>query len=152
LAHNVTLVFPGILQYYDTCTTTREEEEPMADNPFEIPQTMRDLAEQNMKQAHAAYDQLTDFVTKAMGAWMGAMSSTPVTAGLKDVQERAVAMAKQNADSAFAVVEKMTKAQNFQEILTLQTRFAQEQMQNYAAQTQELHKLIGDAVQKTTRG
>jgi hypothetical protein len=25
-------------------------------------------------------------------------------------------------------------------------------MQNYAAQTQELHKLIGDAVQKTTRG
>ena len=123
----------------------------MADNPFEIPQTMRDLAEQNMKQAHAAYDQLTDFVTKAMGAWMGAMPSTPGTAGLKDVQERAVAIAKQNADSAFAVVEKMTKAQNFQEILTLQTRFAQEQMQNYAAQTQELHKLIGDVVQKSTR-
>ena len=45
----------------------------------------------------------------------------------------------------------MTKAQNFQEILTLQTRFAQEQMQNYAAQTQEIYKLIGDAVQKTTR-
>ena len=42
----------------------------MADNPFEIPKNMRDLAEQNMKQAHAAYDQLTDFVTKAMGTWM----------------------------------------------------------------------------------
>jgi hypothetical protein len=152
LAHNVTLVVPGVLQYYVSSTTTRNEEEPMADNPFEIPQTMRDLAEQNMKQAHAAYDQLTDFMTKAMGAWMGAMPSTPGTAGLKDVQERAVAIAKQNADSAFAVVEKMTKAQNFQEILTLQTRFAQEQMQSYAAQTQEIHKLIGDAVQKTTRG
>ena len=123
----------------------------MTDNPFEIPQSMRDLAEQNMKQAHAAYDQLTDFVTKAMGAWMGAMPSTPVAAGFKDVQERAVAVAKQNADSAFAVVEKMTKAQNFQEILTLQTRFAQEQMQTYTAQMQELQKLIGDAVQKTTR-
>ena len=152
LAHNVTLVVTGVLEYYVSRTTTRDEEEPMADNPFEIPQTMRDLAEQNMKQAHAAYDQLTDFVTKAMGAWMGAMPSTPGTAGLKEVQERAVAIAKQNADSAFAVVEKMTKAQNFQEILTLQTRFAQEQMQNYASQTQELHKLIGDAVQKTTRG
>jgi hypothetical protein len=35
--------------------------------------------------------------------------------------------------------------------VTLQTRFAQEQMQNYTAQTQELHKLIGNAVQKTTR-
>jgi hypothetical protein len=124
----------------------------MTDNPFEIPQSMRDLAEQNMKQAHAAYDQLTDFVTKAMGAWMGAMPSTPVAAGFKDVQEHAVAMAKQNADSAFAVVEKMTKAQNFQEILTLQTRFAQEQMQTYTAQTQELHKLIGEAFQKLPRG
>ena len=124
----------------------------MADNPFEIPQTMRDLAEQNMKQAHAAYDQLTDFVTKAMGAWMGAMPSNPVASGFKDVQERAVAMAKNNADSAFAVVEKIAKAQNFQEILTLQTRFAQDQMQAYTQQTQELHKLIGDAVQKSARG
>ena len=40
----------------------------MADNPFEIPQQMRDLAEQNIKQAHAAYEQLTDFATKAVGA------------------------------------------------------------------------------------
>ena len=123
----------------------------MADNPFEIPQSMRELAEQNMKQAHAAYDQLADFVTKAMGAWMGAMPSNPVAAGFKEVQERAVAMAKQNADSAFDVVEKMTRAQNLQEILTLQTRFAQDQMQAITAQTQELHKLIGEAVQKSSR-
>jgi hypothetical protein len=68
------------------------------------------------------------------------------------VQERAVAVAKQNADSAFDLVEKMTKAQNFQDILSLQTRFAQEQMQAFTQQTQELHKIIGDAVQKTTRG
>ena len=45
----------------------------MADNPLEIPQAMREQAEQNMKLAHAAYEQLTDFVTKAMDAWMGAM-------------------------------------------------------------------------------
>ena len=35
----------------------------MAENPFEIPQQMRDLADQNIKQAHAAYEQLTDFVS-----------------------------------------------------------------------------------------
>ncbi len=73
----------------------------MADNPFEIPQTMRDMAEQNMKQAHAAYDQLTDFMTKAMGAWVGAMPANPVASGFKDVQERAVAIAKQNAELGF---------------------------------------------------
>jgi len=124
----------------------------MADNPFEIPQTMRDLAEQNMKQAHAAYDQLTDFVTKAMGAWMGAMPSNPMATGFKDVQDRAVEMAKKNAESAFALAEKIAKAQNFQDILTLQTRFAQEQMQAYATETQELQKLIGEALQKLQRG
>ena len=42
----------------------------MADNPFEIPQALRDLSEQNVKQAHAAYEQLVEFMTKAMGAWM----------------------------------------------------------------------------------
>ena len=72
--------------------------------------------------------------------------------GIKDVQDRAVAMAKKNAEAAFVLGEKIAKAQNFQDILTLQTRFAQDQMQVYAAETQELHKLIGDAVQKLPRG
>lgn len=122
----------------------------MADNPFEIPQSVRDLTEQNMKQAHAAYEQMTDFVTKAMTAWMGVLPANPVVSGFKEVQERAVVIAKQNAESAFGLVDKLTKAQNFQEILSLQTRFAQDQMQALTQQTQELHKIIGDAVQKTT--
>jgi len=123
----------------------------MTENPFEIPQQMRDLAEQNIKQAHAAYEQLTDFVTKAMDAWMGAIPS-PMAAGFKDFQDRAAEIAKKNADSAFALIEKMTKAQNIQEVLTLQTQFAQDQMKAFTTQTQELHKLIGETVQKVQRG
>ena len=124
----------------------------MADTPFEIPQQMRDLADQNIKQAHAAYEQLTDFVTKAVGAWMGAMPSNPMVAGLNEVQDRAAEIAKKNADSAFALAEKIAKAQNFQEILTLQTQFAQDRMQAFTAQTQELQKLIGEAFQRSARG
>ena len=124
----------------------------MAENPFEIPQQMRDLAEQNIKQAHAAYEQLTDFVTKAVGAWTDALPASPVVSGFKEVQDRAAEIAKKNADSAFALVEKIAKAQNFQEILTLQTQFAQDQMKALTTQTQEFHKLIGDAVQKLQRG
>ena len=37
-------------------------------------------------------------------------------------------------------------------LVTLQTQFAQDQMQAFAAQTQELHKLIGEALQKLPRG
>ena len=119
----------------------------MADTPFEIPQQMRDLADQNIKQAHAAYEQLTDFVTKAVGAWMGAIPS-PMAAGFKDFQDRAAEIAKKNAESAFALIEKMAKAQNIQEVLTLQTQFAQDQMKAFTTQTQELYKLIGETVQK----
>ena len=124
----------------------------MAENPFEIPQQMRDLAEQNIKQAHAAYEQLTDFVTKAVGAWTDALPASPVVAGFKEVQDRAAEIAKKNADSAFALVEKIAKAQNFQEILTLQTQFAQDQMKALATQTQEFQKLIGETVQKLPCG
>ena len=123
----------------------------MADTPFEIPQAVRDVSEQSLKQAHAAYEQLTDFVTKAVGAWMGAMPASPVVAGFKEVQDRAAEITKKNADSAFALVEKIAKAQNFQEILTLQTQFAQDQMKAFTTQTQELYKQIGETVQKVQR-
>jgi hypothetical protein len=123
----------------------------MADNPFEIPQQMRDLTEQNLKQAHAAYEQLTDFMTKSMSAWMGALPANPAIAGFKEVQDRAVEMAKKGGDAAFTLADKLSKSKDLQEILTLQTRFAQEQMQAFASQTQELHQLIGRALQKAQR-
>src|SRR5262250_1586319 len=106
----------------------------MADNPFEIPQQMRDLTEQNLKQAHAAFEQLADFMTKSMSVWMDAMPASPATAGFKDVQDRAVEMAKMNADAAFSLAGKLSKSKDLQEILTLQTRFAQDQMQAFASQ------------------
>ena len=88
----------------------------MADNPFEIPQALRDVSEQNMKQAHAAYEQLTDFVTKAIGAWMGAMPASPMVAGFKEVQDRAAEIAKENAESAFTFAGKINNAQNFKRL------------------------------------
>ena len=70
----------------------------MVDNPFEIPQALRDVAEQNLKEAHAAYEQLTDFVTKTMGAWMAALPANPMTVGFKDAQDRALEISMENAD------------------------------------------------------
>jgi hypothetical protein len=123
----------------------------MADNPFEIPQALRDVSEQNIKQAHAAYEQLIDFMTKAINAWMGVMPANPMVAGFKDVQGRAMDLAKENAESAFAFAGKINSAKSYQEILTLQTQFAQERMQAFAAQTQQLYGLIGQALQKSAR-
>ena len=100
----------------------------MADNPFEIPQTLRDVSEQNLKHAHAAYEQLMAFVTKAMGAWMGALPSNPMAAVFKDVQDRAMHIAMENAELAFTFAGKLSNALTFQDIVTLQTQFVQDRM------------------------
>ena len=59
---------------------------------------------------HAAYEQLTDFMTKAMGTWMEALPSNLMTAGFKDVQGRAMDIAKENAESAFTFAGKISNA------------------------------------------
>ena len=120
----------------------------MAENPVEIPQALRDMSEQNLKQARAAYEQFTDFVTKTMGSWMGALPSNPMAAVFKDVQDRAMQIAKENAESVFTFAGKISNAQTPQDIVTLQMQFAQDRMKASITQTQELQKLIGETVQK----
>ena len=124
----------------------------MADTPFEIPQQMRGLAEQNIKQAHAAYEQLAHFMIKAMGAWTDALPANPMAVVFKDVQGRAMDIAMENSESVFTFAGKIRHAQTFQDIVTLQTQFAQDRMQAFTTQTQELYKLIGETAQKLQRG
>ena len=61
-------------------------------------------------------------------------------------------IAKENAESVFTFAGKISNARTPQDIVTLQTQFAQDQMQAYATQTQELQKLIGEALQKLQHG
>ena len=119
----------------------------MADTIFEIPQTLRDVSEQNLKLAHDAYDRLIDFVMRAMDAWMEAMTSYPATAGFKEVQGRAAHVAKDNADSAFT-----GNAPISPETLTLQMHFARDWMRIFTAQTQEIYTLIQEGLQKAEPG
>ena len=124
----------------------------MADNPFEIPQALRDVSEQNLKQARAAYEQLMDVMTKAVGAWTGALPSNPMAAVFKDVQDRALQIAKENAESAFTFAGKISNVRTPQDIGTLQTQFAQDRMQAFVTQTQQLFSVIEEAIQKSERG
>jgi hypothetical protein len=124
----------------------------MTENPFEIPQTLRDLTEQNMKQAHAAYEQLAHFMIKAMGTWTDALPANPLAAIFKDVQDHAMEIAMENSESVFTFAGKISNAQSFQDISALQTQFVQERIQAFVTQTQELQQLIGEAFQKLQRG
>jgi hypothetical protein len=120
----------------------------MAQNqPFEIPQQMRELAERNVEQARVAYAQFMDAMVQATGMWFGAMPANELTAGFKVVQERAVRFAKQNAEACFALASELANAKDIQDVLAIQSRYAQSQMQAYALQAQELGRLMAEAAQ-----
>ena len=119
----------------------------MTQNPFELPQQMRDLAEKNVEQARVAFDQFMDAMTQAMGMWSSGLASNEMTSGFKIVQDRAIRFAKQNAEAGFALASDLTNAKDIQEVLSLQNRYVQVQMQSYAHQAQELGRLMAEALQ-----
>jgi phasin len=124
----------------------------MAQNqPFEIPQQLRELAEKNVEQARIAYAQLMDAMAQAMGMWARALPSNETTSGFKVLQERAIRFAKQNAEAGFALANELANAKDIQDVLALQSRYAQTQMQNYALQAQELGRLMMEAAQSMQR-
>jgi phasin len=119
----------------------------MPEKEFQIPQELREFAEKNIEQARAAYGQLTEAMTQAVRAWSA--PSTVMASGFKVVQERAIQFAKENADAGFALASELAKAKDLQDILRLQSNFAQTQMQSYARQAQELGGLMAEAMRSS---
>ena len=87
---------------------------------FQIPQQLRDLAENSVEQARLAYGQLMEAVTQAVRAWSTA-PSTVMASGFKVVQERAIQFAKENAEAGFALASELAKAKDLQDVLRLQS-------------------------------
>ena len=120
----------------------------MTQPPFEFPQQMRDLANKNVEQATAAYSQFTNAMTSAMETWFSAVPASDATSGFKSLQEKAVSFANQNAEAGLELAKELANAKDIQEIMTIQTRFAQSQMQTYTMQAQELGQLMMASVPK----
>ena len=119
----------------------------MTQNPFEMTQQIRELAKKNVEQARAAYGQYMDAMTQAMGIWSKGSPENQMTSGFKVVQDRAIGFAKQNAEAGFALAADLAKAKDIAEMMSMQNRYAQTQMQSYALQAQELGRLMTEAVQ-----
>lgn len=122
----------------------------MAQNPFEFSQQMRELAERNVEQARATYGQFMDVMTQAVGMWTKGLPANELTSGFQAVQERAIGYAKENAEASFALASDLASAKDVQQVFSLQTQFAQAQIQAYAAQAQDLGKMMTEAMQGIT--
>jgi len=118
---------------------------------FEIPQQLRELAETNVAQGRAAYAQFMDAMVKATNMWFGVMPANEMTLGFKVAQQRGLSFAKQNADAGFALASELANAKDIQDVLAIQSRYAQTQMHAYALQGQELGRLMAEAAQSIQR-
>jgi hypothetical protein len=132
--------------------TRLSQEKMMAENqPFEIHQELRELAEENVERARKLYLQFTEGVAQAMGAWSAA-SSDAMTSGFNAVRERAIKLAKENAEAGFTLASELAKAKDLQELVSVQSLYAQKQMKLYALQTQELGQLMTEALRNMQPG
>jgi phasin len=119
----------------------------MAENkPFEIPPQVRELAEKNIDQARKFYDQWMEGISQVMDMW-SSTSAGEMVPGFDNLRERAIKFAKDNAEAAFAQAEKLAQAKDVQDLMTLQSHYAQAQMRSYATQAQELGRLMTTAMQ-----
>lgn len=118
-------------------------------SPFSIPTELRDLTEQCIK-VQASYGQLMHVLTQAITASSG-MPSNTMAAGFKEIQDRTMEFAKENAGSSFALASELASAKDVQDVLSIQSRYAQDQIQTYARQVQELGKMAGDTLGGTVK-
>lgn len=114
-------------------------------NPFEIPQQMRELAEKNVEQARNSYAQFLEAMMKASTMWMGAVPPNDMTIGFKSVQDRAMRFTKQNADTCFNMATEIAAAKDMQDLLAIQSRYAQQMMQTFSLQAQDLGRVMTES-------
>jgi hypothetical protein len=117
------------------------------DEQSEMTRQFRELTERNLEQARAAYNQYFDTVAKAMGAWTQAPAAMT---GLREVQDLTIRLARENAEAAFALGSKLANAKDLQDVVNIQSRYAQEQIQAYGRQAEELSQVLASAASQAS--
>jgi phasin len=119
----------------------------MYDKPgYEIPEAMRQMAEQNVDQARTAYNQFLDIVRKAQE--MMTQSSGAMTKSAMEIQTQVMRYTQANIEAGFQFAAELARARDAKEYVEIQTRHAQRQMQTYAQQAQDIGRLMAEAAQK----
>ena len=110
----------------------------MANEPwnFEVPNQLRQFAEQSLEQARKAVD---GFIIAAQKAVTTAEAqASAAQSGAKDVGQKAMSFAEQNVANSFEFAQRLVRAKDMQEVMALQQEFLQSQMQTLSEQAQHL--------------
>ena len=122
----------------------------MPDMPkFDIPDTMREMAERNVEQARGAYDQFMTIARQAQE--MVVKSSGAMAESTREIQDRTLRYAKENVDASFNLAADLAKARDIKDYMEIQARYAERQVKAFTDQAQELGRIISDMAQKSQK-
>jgi phasin len=103
---------------------------------FELPPEMKAFAEKSVQQARQAFDGFVTAAHRAVSTLEGQTETARQSA--KGVTEKAMGFAQQNIASSFDFMQKLVQANDFQEVVRLQTDYVKTQMQVLTEQAKEL--------------
>ncbi|WP_029058478.1 phasin [Stappia stellulata] len=112
---------------------------------FEIPDHMRDMADQSVDQARKAFDDYMSATRKAVGN-VETTAST-VKAGADDLGRTALEYTEEHISAAFDLAQKMVRASTPQEMIQLQSDYLRKQMESLGEQVRDL----GDKASRTAK-
>jgi phasin len=114
---------------------------------FEIPEQFRKAAEDGVKQARAAFDQVLDATQKAMSGMGGSAWSLGEGAG--DLQRQTLAYIEENVAASFDLAQRLVQARTLEEVTALQQEYLRRQMAAMAEQGKALAAMATRAATET---
>ena len=109
---------------------------------LEIPTEVREFAEKTVDQARKAFDSYVAAAQKATAQSEAAASTLASSA--KELNAKAISFAETPVKAAFDLADKLVKAKDPREFLSIQSEYLKSQV----ASVQEQAKALGEAVKK----
>lgn len=115
---------------------------------FEIPNELRNVAEQSVAQARQAFDGLMTAVHKAASKLEE--QAVSAQAGAKGASDKVMSFAERNVAASFDFAQRLARAKDVQEMMKLQAEFAQAQAQALTEQARDLGQTVTSAAKKAS--
>lgn len=103
---------------------------------LEVPEAMRDFADQSVSQARKAFDTFMNNAQSTVGKMEEGASSAKVSG--TDMQKEAMSFAEEQVTSAFDLAQKMVRAKDAQELMELQATYMRQQMEAVTRQAKDV--------------
>jgi phasin len=125
----------------------------MVRTPFEIPEQMRQVADQSVDQAKKAFDQFVKATQDVVAKTEGSVKS--MGDGAADVNRQAMAYVEDNIAASFDYAQKLVQARTIEEVTALQREYVERQMATATEQGKQLGEMmkrtVGDAGAKARK-